>query len=129
MSGSIFHRLDVVTEKARVLAFILTMGTATKFGYDDRSCLCGLAGEMNLQCHQQCGLTTGQDVTCSCRDTHLLLHSVTLVVQQALTGAHEVVKQLLQVLHLGLITDRNTTRITTQSGSKLIPITVAQTHH
>ena len=45
LSGSVFHRADVTTEKARVLALVLTLGTANKFELNDRSCLCCLAGK------------------------------------------------------------------------------------
>ena len=31
LSGSVFHRVGAVTEKVRVPAFVLTLGTASKF--------------------------------------------------------------------------------------------------
>ena len=36
LSGSVFHRVRVPTEKASVLVFVVTLGTATKFEHDDR---------------------------------------------------------------------------------------------
>ena len=42
--GSVFHRVGASTEKARVPAFVFTLGTASKFELDDRSCYCCLAG-------------------------------------------------------------------------------------
>ena len=45
LSGSVFHRVGEATEKARVPAFVLTQGTASKFKFTDRSRLCCLAGK------------------------------------------------------------------------------------
>ena len=42
--GSVFHRLGAETDAAQIPAFVLTLGTASKFELDDRSCLCCLAG-------------------------------------------------------------------------------------
>ena len=47
LSGSVpwvLHRVNAVTEKARASAFVVTLGTASKFELDDQSCLCCLAG-------------------------------------------------------------------------------------
>ena len=44
LSGSEFHRVGAATEKARVSAFVLTLGTESKPEPDDRSCLGCLAG-------------------------------------------------------------------------------------
>ena len=44
LSGSEFHRVGAATEKARVPAFVITLGTESKSEPDDRSCLGCLAG-------------------------------------------------------------------------------------
>ena len=49
MSGSEFHRVGAATEKARVPAFVLTLGTKSKPEPDDRSCLGCLAG-VSIEC-------------------------------------------------------------------------------
>jgi len=40
VSGSVFHKVGAATEKARVPAFVFTLGTASTIELDDRSCLC-----------------------------------------------------------------------------------------
>ena len=47
LSGSVFHRVCAATEKGRVPAFVLTLGTTSTFELDDRSRLCGPAGMNN----------------------------------------------------------------------------------
>ena len=49
LSGSEFHRVGAASEKARVSAFVLTMGTESKLEPDDRSCLGCLAGA-SIEC-------------------------------------------------------------------------------
>ena len=40
LSASVFHRVGAATENARVSACVVTLGTASTFELDDRSCLC-----------------------------------------------------------------------------------------
>ena len=47
--GSEFHRVGAATEKDRVPAFVLTMGTESKPEPDDRSCLGCLVG-VSIEC-------------------------------------------------------------------------------
>ena len=49
LSGSEFHRVGAATEKARVPAFVLTLGTESKPEPVDRSCLGCLAG-VSIEC-------------------------------------------------------------------------------
>ena len=49
MSGSEFHRVGAATEKARVPAFVLTLGTESKSEPDDRNCQGCLAG-VSIEC-------------------------------------------------------------------------------
>ena len=44
LSGSVFHRVGAATGKAQVPVFVLTLGTVSKVGVDDRSCMCCLSG-------------------------------------------------------------------------------------
>ena len=49
LSGSEFHRVGAATEKARVPAFVLTLGTESKPEPDDRSCL-GCLARVSIEC-------------------------------------------------------------------------------
>ena len=49
LTGSEFHKVGAATEKARVPAFVLTLGTESKSEPDDRSCMGCLAG-VNIEC-------------------------------------------------------------------------------
>ena len=44
LTGSEYHRVGPVTEKALVPTFVLTLGTKSTLELDDQSCLCCLAG-------------------------------------------------------------------------------------
>ena len=47
--GSEFHRVGAAAEKARVPAFVLTLGIESKLESDDRSCLGYLVG-LSTEC-------------------------------------------------------------------------------
>ena len=49
---NIFCSFNLITEKPRVPAYVLSLGTASKLKLDDRSCLCCLAG---VSIESKCG--------------------------------------------------------------------------